>query len=241
MAPYFPFGSASLVTVQQDIKSTQTFQRMNIIYCELYSLVSLASVSETPPNTAPTSKSVNSNEYEAQSASLPSWVSSISQAQAANRTGTRRGLPRKGQARKTATKSGRDVSSMKQTERVYSFVKQALHGQHRSSSKNSSGTNDMGLELDRDAYVSLLPTIWSILCQEVENNTELDGEESVLEVLLDHATRLGSTNNVKGAATEFVARLVLVSIFMFMSFPFPFFVVQTRKKSDLNACDCSPA
>jgi pre-rRNA-processing protein IPI1 len=68
----------------------------------------------------------------------------------------------------------------------------------------------MELDLDRAAYIALLPTVWSILCQECAAGGA--GAAEVLIALIDHATRLSSTNGVKGAATEFVARLVLVSV-----------------------------
>lgn len=171
---------------------------MNIIYCELFSLLNL--VSEANTETARTLMPSNQ---------LPAWVSSISQhswnrnrlshgGRTAQRHKSRYAVPSS-----TTGNAPPTLAQFKQAQRVYTFVAHALQGHRNSASGNFE------LELDRSTYVALLPTVWSILSSDDADRGE-DGEDGVLNALLEHATKLSSSNSVKGAATEFVARLVLV-------------------------------
>lgn len=71
----------------------------------------------------------------------------------------------------------------------------------------------LGRRLSGEAYASLLPTIWSLLNSSTNanafaNNTPIAAR--VFEVTLQHAIQAESA--VKRIATDFVARLYLVSI-----------------------------
>lgn len=55
------------------------------------------------------------------------------------------------------------------------------------------------------AYSALLPTLWSLV-----SSGGGVGEDTI-EVVVDHAMRIGSTGASKRATVEFVGRLMLVS------------------------------
>lgn len=69
----------------------------------------------------------------------------------------------------------------------------------------------LGRRLSGEAYASLLPTIWSLLnSSESSDNATITAR--VFDVTLQHAIQTGPLTAVKLIATDFVARLYLVSI-----------------------------
>lgn len=79
----------------------------------------------------------------------------------------------------------------------------------------------MGRSLSAGAYVALLPTIWSMINQAASSGSDgamdmdVDDEDDistrVLGATFDHAIRCGTMSAGKRLATEFAARLYLVS------------------------------
>ncbi|KAF7320428.1 Ipi1-N domain-containing protein [Mycena kentingensis (nom. inval.)] len=148
MTPYFPFR----LNGTRDIKTEQAFQSLNLIYCELSSLVVLtaAGISTRPS--------------------------------------------------KRAAARGKDTT-LQQTERVSAYVIQLLRGE-------ATGSSQLGRPLTPDAYLALLPTIWSLV-----NNPDPDARHMARDVILaviDHGRKVPSKSAVKQMTLEFVARILLL-------------------------------
>ncbi|ETW87294.1 hypothetical protein HETIRDRAFT_59338 [Heterobasidion irregulare TC 32-1] len=152
MATHFPFQLSAVI--RRDIKTEHAFQDLNLIYCELTSLLVLASAQhpEKPPTT-------------------------------------------RGKARITGPALA-GASSLR-VERVGEYVVAVLRGEALSS-------HTVARPIPAQAYIALLPTIWSLL----NSTPELSGP--VLEATIDHAMRCPSMSAVKRSTVEFVSRLVLL-------------------------------
>lgn len=139
----------------------QTLQGLNLIFCELTSLLTLRNAELLPPN--PGSRNHKSKEKSIQK--------SISVAS----------LP---------------------VDRVKQYVSRLLAGE-------ASGADGLARPLTLDAYSALLPTLWSLVNNVGGSSGGGVGEETV-EVVVDHAMRIGSMGASKRATVEFVGRLMLV-------------------------------
>ncbi|KAG6334294.1 hypothetical protein ID866_4791 [Astraeus odoratus] len=159
LAGYFPFKPA-----HRDTKVEQIFQNLNVIYCELMSLMVLVSPYSGPG------------------------------AGEAGHTPRFRSTP----------KAGGKLEI--EIEHIHNYVIRLLDGE-----------SDLGGQLPRPltplVYLSLLPSIWALLCHLSGSATQSDEvvSSSVLSATLDHAIRTTSGSAVKRLTVEFVARLLLVS------------------------------
>ena len=94
--------------------------------------------------------------------------------------------------------------------------------------QNVTSSNPLGQPLPPATYISLLPTVWSLLNQppppaalkvkpselalsEAQPEPEVSVPHTVAGALLDHLNRVGSDSAVKKIGVEFVGRLCLVS------------------------------
>jgi pre-rRNA-processing protein IPI1 len=84
--------------------------------------------------------------------------------------------------------------------RVSDYVIQLLRGESASVSR----------PLAPAAYVALLPTIWALL------STSQGMASPVLEAVVEHAVHVSSKSALKRWTVEFMARLVLVCVFIFI-------------------------
>ncbi|KAF8338003.1 uncharacterized protein EI90DRAFT_3041280 [Cantharellus anzutake] len=100
-----------------------------------------------------------------------------------------------------------------QEDRVGDYVVEALQGTRVTSSR------PMGTPLSATAYISLLPTLWSLINSKQASMSDswFSGTETetiadrVLAAVLEHGSRTNSMSAVKRPAIEFIARLCLVS------------------------------
>ncbi|KAH8110674.1 hypothetical protein DFH11DRAFT_1514092 [Phellopilus nigrolimitatus] len=97
------------------------------------------------------------------------------------------------------------ISMEKQTERVQEYVIRCLRGTAASGAGRDA--YPLGQALTVQTYVALLPTLWWLLDRPVDEHCDYS---EVLDAILQHATKTGSTSGMKLAATELVARLVLM-------------------------------
>lgn len=95
-----------------------------------------------------------------------------------------------------------------QLDRVSTYVVQLLRGEARSGPANTS----LARPILATAYTSLLPTLWSLVCSDAQDE---DGTD-VFGALVEHAMKTSSTSAVKRPAVDFLARLLLVSPFLAM-------------------------
>ena len=92
----------------------------------------------------------------------------------------------------------------RQIERVSEYIVQLLQGRPPSS----GGQSSLPRPITPQAYVALLPTIWSLM-----NNGSSDQEDSpsIFSVVVEHAIKASSTSAVKRHTIDFIGRLILVS------------------------------
>lgn len=93
-----------------------------------------------------------------------------------------------------------------QIDRVAQYIIKRLRGEANST--------QIGTMLTASSYLSLLPTIWAILNKPGLNQQEADG---IIHATLDHALKVSSKSSCKLLTIEFVARLFLVSIYIYMN------------------------
>ena len=93
-----------------------------------------------------------------------------------------------------------------QIDRVAQYIIKRLRGEANST--------QIGTMLTASSYLSLLPTIWAILNKPSLNQQEADG---IIHATLDHALKVSSKSSCKPLTIEFVARLFLVSIYIYMN------------------------
>lgn len=99
-----------------------------------------------------------------------------------------------------------NMSGDKQAEMVREYVVQCLQGTTVPGSH--SVLSPLGQVLTPQAFIALLPTLWWLL-----NTPERRVHSTeVIQAILRHAVKSGSTSGVKKAATEFAGRLALVGI-----------------------------
>lgn len=113
-----------------------------------------------------------------------------------------------------------------QLSHVSNYVVHLLSGEPSSSQPNA-----LGRHISTQAYIALMPTIWSLVNNPSNGLTVPDGIDdggddirSVLAAVLAHATKCSSTSAVKRPAVEFVSRLVLVSSYpscLLITFTYP--------------------
>lgn len=115
-----------------------------------------------------------------------------------------------------------------QAERVSEYVVKLLRGEP------SSGMQ-LGRPLTPEAYIALLPSIWSLLNQPSLNEKEMSAE--VLQATLEHATKASPKSAVKKAAIEFVARLALVREYSssYTSFNLTLLYISWKQSFDIKA------
>jgi pre-rRNA-processing protein IPI1 len=147
------------------LKVEQSFQDLNLIYCELTSLLVFASDNRLANNSC---------------------------------TGQE-----KSRQNSVSTQTSEGILSL-QAERVSKYIVQLLQGEVQSGSQ-------VGRPLTPVAYTGLLPTIWSLLNRPSLNEHQI--ASSVFRATLEHAIKASSVSAVKKLAIEFVARLILVSLF----------------------------
>ena len=92
-----------------------------------------------------------------------------------------------------------------QIDRVAQYIIKQLRGEVNST--------QIGTMLTASSYLSLLPTIWGIINKPGLNQQEADG---IIHATLDHALKLSSKSACKLLTIEFVTRLLLVSISIYM-------------------------
>ena len=91
-----------------------------------------------------------------------------------------------------------------QIDRVAQYIIKQLRGEVNST--------QIGTMLTASSYLSLLPTIWGIINKPGLNQQEANG---IIHATLDHAFKVSSKSACKILTIEFVARLHLVSIFLY--------------------------
>ncbi|KAH9847335.1 hypothetical protein C2E23DRAFT_741971 [Lenzites betulinus] len=170
LSPYFPFVVTGPSTAKRDVKIEQAFQDLNLIFCELSSLLVLAS----------------------------------------QNNGKRAPAPRKSKARTTRTNrasssaESASVASARQIERVSEYIVRLLRGETSSAGAQQS----IPRPITSQAYVSLLPTIWSLL-----NSATADAADStstLFSAVMEHAVKTSSASAVKRHTIDFVGRLILL-------------------------------
>ena len=92
-----------------------------------------------------------------------------------------------------------------QIDKVAQYIIKRLRGEANST--------QIGTTLMASSYLSLLPTIWAIINRPGLNQEEADG---IIHATLDHALKVSSKSACKLLTIEFVARLFLVSIYIYM-------------------------
>ena len=166
-------------------------QSLNIIHCELFSLLSLVNQSKSVDTTIP---STNPQRNKRRGPALPTKQS---------------------KKRKLASSLSTESGLVKQGEHVKEYVIRCLRGEAKSAAQLG------GTSLTAATYVSLLPTLWWLLNNEVLGNSDegsLFVGNEVFDAIMKHATRTGSLSSTKRIATEFVATLVLVRLSRFLSY-----------------------
>ena len=78
----------------------------------------------------------------------------------------------------------------------------------------SGSTADVPLTMSSAAYLSMLPTLWTLIIHPTPG-----GSDIVLHAALAHATGVSSKSASKKPATEFIARLVMVRLVNLMLAP----------------------
>ena len=91
-----------------------------------------------------------------------------------------------------------------QIDRVAQYIIKRLRGE--------ANFTQIGTMLTASSYLSLLPTIWGIINKPGLNQQEANG---IIHATLDHAFNVSSKSACKILTIEFVARLLLVSIFLY--------------------------
>ncbi|KAF7436898.1 hypothetical protein PC9H_003732 [Pleurotus ostreatus] len=147
MSSYFPFSSSG----SRDIKIDEALLEMNLVYCQLTSLLVLTSKTPQPSARG------------------------------------KQGHP--------------DNASAVHAEAVSEYVISLLNGEP------VNGTQ-LGRALTPDAYVALLPTIWSFVSSTAGPNDSFSA--GILAAVLSHATRASSKSAIKKLTIEFVGRLALL-------------------------------
>ncbi|EIW64399.1 uncharacterized protein TRAVEDRAFT_68214 [Trametes versicolor FP-101664 SS1] len=107
-------------------------------------------------------------------------------------------------ARSAIAASSASAVGARQIERVSKYIVQLLHGEAPSSSAQSS----IPRPIVAQAYVSLLPTIWSLI-----NNATLElasASATLFSAVVEHATRASSASATKRHTVDFIGRLVLL-------------------------------
>lgn len=98
------------------------------------------------------------------------------------------------------------ISVDKQSDRVRDYIVRCLRGQAIPGA--SGGNRPLGQTLSVQSYTSLLPSLWWLLNKAHDKSNDVS---EVFLAILEHATKCGSNSSTKAAATEFVARIILVS------------------------------
>ncbi|KAH9944068.1 uncharacterized protein BXZ73DRAFT_39165 [Epithele typhae] len=93
----------------------------------------------------------------------------------------------------------------RQIERVSAHVMQLLRGQAVDGNGSTNGA--LPRPISAQAYVALLPTVWSLVNSRIAEGT---ASSSVFSAIVDHAIRTSSTSAVKRHTIDFVGRLVLL-------------------------------
>lgn len=151
-------------------QTEQAFENLNVIYCELTSLVVLVS----------------------------SWWSS---------GGGREDTRMSSLSRRASLKHTKASKSDIRTEPVCSYIIRVLNGGGEAGAL-------LPRPLTASAYIALLPSVWALLNRAPGISSDLeDVSPSVVSAILDHATRTTPGSAVKRLTVEFVARLLLVSMF----------------------------
>ncbi|KAI0673507.1 hypothetical protein C8Q78DRAFT_968534 [Trametes maxima] len=104
-------------------------------------------------------------------------------------------------AQKAATTS---LSDSRRVERVSEYIVQLIRGETPSSGVQPP----LSRPITPQAYVSLLPTIWSLI--NVETSEAPEAASSLFSAVIAHATKTSSTSAVKRHTIDFVGRLVLL-------------------------------
>ena len=99
-----------------------------------------------------------------------------------------------------------------QIDKVAQYIIKRLRGE-------ANSTTQIGTMLMASSYLSLLPTIWAIINKPGLNQQEADG---IIHATLDHALKTSSKSACKPLTIEFVARLLLVSIYIYMKSIVPY-------------------
>ncbi|KAL7285185.1 hypothetical protein ACG7TL_000278 [Trametes sanguinea] len=94
--------------------------------------------------------------------------------------------------------------SARQIERVSQYIVQLLRGEPPSSGVQPS----LPRPITPQAYVSLLPTVWSLINGGVAEVS--DASTSLFSTVADHAIKVSSTSAVKRHTIDFIGRLVLL-------------------------------
>lgn len=112
----------------------------------------------------------------------------------------------RGQPKRTrATHPAPSVVHPRQIEHVSAYIIQLLQGQAPSSGVPSS----LPRPITPQAYVALLPTIWSLV--NAHSSYSEDAAATLFGAVIEHANRASSTSAVKRHTIEFIGRMMLVS------------------------------
>ncbi|RPD64943.1 hypothetical protein L227DRAFT_591208 [Lentinus tigrinus ALCF2SS1-6] len=115
------------------------------------------------------------------------------------------GKVRLGKSKRTGVTPGSmSAVQARQIERISMYIAQLLQGQAPSGTVQSS----IPRPVTPQAYIALLPTIWSLLNSQIPELAE--ASESMFAVVLEHATRASSTSVVKRHTVDFIGRLILL-------------------------------
>ncbi|KAI0652243.1 hypothetical protein C8Q79DRAFT_898200 [Trametes meyenii] len=106
-------------------------------------------------------------------------------------------------SRSTQKAATRSPSDYRRVERVSEYIVQLLRGETPSGSQKS-----ISRPITPQAYVSLLPTIWSLI--NVGTSDAPEAAASLFSAVIAHAVKASSTSAVKRHTIDFIGRLVLL-------------------------------
>ncbi|KAI0361212.1 hypothetical protein OH77DRAFT_1443396 [Trametes cingulata] len=107
-------------------------------------------------------------------------------------------------ARSLQSSTSPSVVSARQIERVSEYIVHLLRGE----APTPGVTSSIPRPITPQAYVSLLPTIWSLL--NGRNSEVADASATLFSAVVEHATKASSTSAVKRHTIDFIGRLVLL-------------------------------
>ncbi|KAI0830683.1 hypothetical protein BC628DRAFT_1313137 [Trametes gibbosa] len=133
---------------------------------------------------------------------LSSFLVLASQGDSKRAPAPRRSNPRLTRTKRAAsTLESASIVRARQIERVNEYIVRLLRGETSSAGVQPS----ISRQIAPQAYVALLPTIWSLL-----NSTTSEAADTLFAAVMEHAVKISSASAVKRHTIDFVGRLVLL-------------------------------